>query len=85
MKTSVTTQENPPPKKAPFDPYNVRIGGVKADPYRIARAYNLGGAEAQALKKLLRMGTKHKSRLEDAQEVITTMQRVIEMDQEDSN
>lgn len=67
-----------------FDPYNVRIGGVKADPYRIARAYGLGGAEAQALKKLLRMGTKHKSRAEDAKEVITTMQRVIEMDEEDS-
>lgn len=67
-----------------FDPYDVRIGGVKADPYRIARAYGLGGAEAQALKKLLRLGAKHKTRAEDAREVITTMERVIEMDAEDS-
>jgi len=67
-----------------FDPYSVRIGDVKADPYRIARAYGLGGAEAQALKKILRMGTKHKTRSEDAREVITTMERVIEMDSEDS-
>lgn len=66
-----------------IDPYQVRIGGQKADPYRIGRAYGLGGPEMQALKKILRMGRKHKSRREDALEVISTMQRIIEMDEED--
>tara|TARA_R110000850_G_C9996151_1_gene468179 strand:+ start:12371 stop:12643 length:273 start_codon:yes stop_codon:yes gene_type:complete len=67
------------------DPYKVTIGGVKADPYRIARAYGLNGAETQALKKLLRCGKKHKTRLEDQMEVISTIQREIEMDEEDAN
>lgn len=66
-----------------IDPYEVMIGGAKADPYRIGRAFGLGPAEGEALKKILRMGKKHKSRLQDAREVIKTMQRVIEMDLED--
>lgn len=66
------------------DPYRVRIGEVLADPYRIARAYGLDGAETQALKKLLRMGRKHKSREQDAREVISTMHRILEMDSEDT-
>ena len=68
----------------PTDPYQVTIGGVKADPYRIARAYGLDGAETQALKKLLRRGQKHKSRRDDNLEVISTMQRIVEMDDEDT-
>lgn len=69
--------------KEEIDPYQVHIGGLKADPYRIARAYGLGAAEGQALKKLLRMGRKHKSIIEDCREVITTMERIIEMNEED--
>jgi len=39
---------------------------------------------AQALKKLLRAGRKHKSKAEDLNEVITTCQRELEMDAEDA-
>jgi hypothetical protein len=57
------------------DPYKIRIGGVLADPYRIAIAYNLDPIIAQAVKKLLRCGRKHKSPAQDVREAITTLQR----------
>ena len=60
----------------PIDPYAVTIGGVKADPYRIARAYGITDpAIFQALKKLLRCGRKHKTIAEDVREAITSLER----------
>ena len=68
-----------------IDPYEVRIGGVKADPMRIIRAYGTTDMGVQqAIKKLLRNGRKHKSNTEDKREAVTSLQRSIEMDEEDS-
>lgn len=66
------------------DTYKTKIGGVIADPYRIARAYDLDPVIAQAVKKLLRCGRKHKSRATDVREAITTLERWEAMEAEDS-
>lgn len=65
-----------------MDPYTIKIGGVVADPYRIAIEYGLDPILGQALKKILRCGRKHKSAEEDAKEVITTMERWLEIRRE---
>lgn len=65
-----------------MDPYKIKIGGVVADPYRIAIEYGLDPILGQALKKILRCGRKHKSAEEDAREVITTMERWLEIQRE---
>ena len=65
-----------------MDPYKIKIGGVVADPYRIAIEYRLDPILGQALKKILRCGRKHKSAEEDAKEVITTMERWLEIQRE---
>ena len=65
------------------DPYQVRIGGVLVDPYRIARAFGLDPTIAQAVKKLLRSGRKHKTAAEDVREAITTLERWEAMERED--
>ena len=58
------------------DPYQIQIGGVKADPYRIAKAYGIDDPIIfQAIKKLLRCGRKHKSRAQDVREAITSLER----------
>ena len=57
------------------DPYQVRIGGEIADPYRIAIEYGLDAVLGQALKKLLRSGRKHKDIRTDVRECITTLER----------
>lgn len=61
------------------DIYKVKIGGVVADPYRISLAYGLDPILAQGLKKLLRCGRKHKDAKTDIREVITTMERWLEI------
>jgi len=66
-----------------IDPYNVYIGDVKCDPYRIGRAYGVDGAELQIVKKALRLGRKHKTKTEDLLEIISTAKRILEMDEED--
>lgn len=66
------------------DPYKIKIGGRIADPYRIARAYDLDPVIAQAVKKLLRCGRKHKARATDVREAITTLERWEEMEREDA-
>lgn len=67
------------------DPYEVRIGGVLADPYRIALAYEITHpALQQALKKILRCGRKHKSQVVDVREAITSLERWEAMNAEDS-
>lgn len=66
------------------DPYNVRFRGGKLDPYRVARLFGITDpALAQALKKLLRSGRKHKDLVQDILEVISSCQRFLEMEQED--
>lgn len=68
------------------DPYQVTIGGVKADPYRIARAYGITDPVIfQALKKLLRCGRKHKDQATDVREAITTLERWEQMNAEDQS
>lgn len=67
------------------DPYEVKIGGVKADPYRVARAYGINDPVIfQALKKLLRCGRKHKDQATDIREAITSLERWEEMNREDA-
>ena len=66
-----------------LDPYEITIGGIKADPYRIALAYDLDPVIAQAVKKLLRCGRKHKSKANDIREAITTLERWEQIQAED--
>lgn len=67
------------------DPYAITFQGARLDPYRIAALYGITHpALQQALKKLLRLGQKHKTVEEDAAEVITSMQRFLEMREEDN-
>lgn len=67
-----------------IDPYEVTIGGVLVDPYRIARAYGIKCPMVfQAIKKLLRCGRKHKCEAVDIREAITTLERREAMDKED--
>lgn len=61
--------------------YDVKIGGVKADLYRIAIAYGITHpAHFHALKKILRARKGHKSVKQDATEAIESIQRWIEME-----
>lgn len=63
------------------DPYEVRIGGVKADPYVILKAYEITHpAIQQAIKKLLRAGRKHKNPRQDVADAITSLKRWEEME-----
>ncbi len=81
MEQSITDEA----KTAVDDPYQIHIGGVKCDPYRIARAYSINDPVIfQALKKLLRCGRKHKDRATDVREAITSLERWEQMNQEDS-
>lgn len=57
------------------DVYQIKIGKSVADPYRIALAYGLDAVIAQAVKKLLRCGRKHKDLACDVREAITTLER----------
>jgi len=67
-----------------MDPYQITIGGVKADPYRIAKAYGIDNPIIfQAIKKLLRCGRKHKSMAQDVREAITSLERWEEIEAED--
>ena len=69
-------------KKIDLNVYQIKVGGVVIDPYRIAIEYKLGPLEAQALKKLLRCGRKHKTWREDIYEVMSTCQRALDIDEE---
>ena len=76
-------RRTPPPCS---DPYAVVIGGVLCDPYRIARAYGIKDPVIfQALKKLLRLGRKHKDTAADVREAITSLERWESMNSEDQN
>ena len=59
-----------------FDPYNVIIGGVRVDPMYIVKAFQITDmGVAQAIKKLLRHGSKHKSKTQDVRDAITSLER----------
>ena len=67
-----------------MDPYQITIGGVKADPMRIVKAYGITDMGiAQAVKKLLRCGRKHKTKAQDVREAITSLERWEEIESED--
>ena len=70
--------------KDAFDPYKVMIGGVLCDPCRIAREFKIEDPVIfQALKKILRLGRKHKSTKEDVREAVTSLERWEAMNLED--
>lgn len=84
MHTSATPRS--PVSTGSVDPYAVEIGGVRADPYRIGRAYGVTDPVIfQAIKKLLRCGRKHKAMWMDVREAITTLERWEAMNAEDAS
>lgn len=65
------------------DPYEITLQGVKLDPYKIAELYGITSMPiAQALKKLLRCGRKHKSLAQDVRDAITSLERWEELQKE---
>lgn len=65
--------------------YNKKSGGVKIDPYRILKLYDIKHPAIQhAIKKLLRFGRDHKNVEQDVNEVIEALQRFLEMEKEDN-
>ncbi len=66
------------------DYYDRRLAGVKLDPYRIMLLYGVvHPAHQHAVKKLLRAGGSSKSQRQDVEEVIASLQRWLEMMDED--
>lgn len=64
--------------------YRYSYKGIKIDPYRIFRLYKITDpAQQHAIKKLLRAGQSVKSLEQDIDEVIMTLERWKEMNQED--
>ena len=64
--------------------YRYEYKGIKLDPYRILDIYGIGHpAQQHAIKKLLRAGKAHKSLRQDVAEVVSTLNRWLEMMQED--
>jgi len=71
-------------KMIEVDPYKVQIGGVTLDPYMIASLYQINDPIIfQMLKKLLRLGRKHKSESKDVVECITSGIRWLEINSPD--
>lgn len=83
----VDTEPEPEPEpeeKTAFDPYNVQWRGGKLDPMRVVDLFQVTEmGVSQAIKKLLRLGGKHKTKRKDLEEAITSLQRTIEMMDED--
>ena len=66
--------------------YNFTYKGVKLDPYRIFDVYKIGNpAQQHAIKKLLRAGQSLKSLKQDIEETVITLNRWLEMLEEDTN
>ena len=64
--------------------YKYSYKGIKLDPYRILKIYNITcPAQQHAIKKLLRAGNSVKDLKQDVQEVIDTLKRKLEMLEED--
>lgn len=77
--------ENLSKEQKPLDKhYKYTYKGIKLDPYRIFRVYNISSPEQQhAIKKLLRAGNSVKDLQQDIQEVIMTLNRWLEIIEED--
>jgi hypothetical protein len=66
--------------------YRYKYKGIKLDPYRILNIYGISDAAHQhAIKKLLRAGKSIKPLKQDIQEVIDTLNRMLEIINEDEN
>ena len=64
--------------------YKFMFRGYKLDPYRIFSVYNITNAAQQhAIKKLLRAGNSIKSFEQDIKESISTLNRLLEILEED--
>ena len=64
--------------------YRFEFQGVKIDPYRILKQYEISDpAQQHAIKKLLRAGRSVKPLRQDIEEVIMTLNRMINMMDED--
>ena len=64
--------------------YKYSYRGIKLDPYRIFTIYSITHpAQQHAIKKLLRAGKSVKDLEQDIKEVIDTLHRWLEMEEED--
>ncbi len=65
--------------------YSFTYKGIKVDPYRIFEIYGItSGAHQHAIKKLLRAGKSIKPLKQDIAEVIISLNRWLDMLEEDS-
>ena len=65
--------------------YRFEYKGIKLDPARIAKIYNMTDhMEFSILKKILRIGNAHKDKRQDLKDIINAAQRRLEMLDEDS-
>lgn len=66
--------------------YHFDYKGIRVDPYRIFRLYNITAPEQQhAIKKLLRAGESVKPLEQDIREVIATLDRWLDILAEDKD
>jgi hypothetical protein len=77
------TEEKPAPAYPRPSAYSVTFAGKKLDPYRIADLYSLPAPLAAALKKILRRGRSSKTEAQDLREAIASIERQLEMMEED--
>lgn len=71
-------------KAATPEHYRFHYHGVLIDPYRILLLYGITHpAQQHAIKKLLRAGKSHKSFVQDVEEVIVALQRLLDTLRED--
>lgn len=75
----------PTPDAPPVNPYSRIIQGVEVDIYRILKAFGVTDPAVQhAIKKLLRQGRAGKSEMQDITEAIQSLQRAVEIMEEDA-
>jgi len=64
--------------------YRFNYKGIKLDPFRLAKIFNLDAAQLTILKKTLVTGKRgHKDTIQDYKDIIGAAERAIEMIQED--
>ena len=71
-------------KDDPGAHYRYEYKGIKLDPARIAKVYNMTDhMEFSILKKVLRLGSAHKDKRQDLTDIISAAQRRLEIMDED--
>lgn len=66
--------------KNKIDPYNVKIENTRVDPYLVCQLFGITDFPiAEAIKKLLRLGRKHKNKRKDVEEAVLSLQRWLEI------